>query len=270
MATPPPCTGLGPQCRELAVTLHIADLEEDNPTFHDAAATWLLGHTERIQMGRPYVLGTDMLVDAVIRVPCKYLSQPEPGVTGRGTTGDAGRSARCMAHGFTATPPRAPTPHPNGTQERQLRNGKYMVVFKGRQRALPLPLKRAAQRALPVMQGSNPCVGAACRTADNRRGAACCRDLTLDVVVHESETALEQLLRARKPPYLCKVKRTGPDLVECEVISGCGYLAEDGISCALHDRTLPNGRPAKPAICSDWPDLDPNDTGHPGCVLLKE
>jgi hypothetical protein len=270
MSKPPPCAGLGPQCRELPITIHIADLEEDGPTFHDAAATWLLGHTERIHMGKPYVLGTDMLVDAVIRIPCKYLSLQEPDVDGGGADGATGRSARCTAHGFTAFPPHRPAPHPNGTQERQLRNGKYVVVFKGQQRSLPLPLKRAAQRALPVVQGSNPCVGAPCRTADNRRGAACCRDLTLDVVVHESETMLERLLRARKPPYLCKVKRTSPDLVECEVISACAYLADDGISCALHNRLLPNGRPAKPSICSEWPDLEPDDTGHPGCVLLKD
>lgn len=268
MPTPPQCSGLGPQCRELAVTLHIADLEEDSPTFHDAAATWLLGHTERIHLGTPYVLGTDMLVDAVIRVPCKYLAVPEPGTDGRGTPGST--TARCTAHGFAAAPPRAHAPHPNGTQERQLDNGKYVVVFKGRQRALPLPLKRAAKRALPVMPQDNPCIGAPCRTADNRRGAACCRDLTLDVVVHESETHLERLLRSRKSPYLCRHKRTTPDLVECEVISACAYLADDGISCALHNRVLPNGRPAKPSICSDWPDLDPDDTGHPGCVLLND
>ncbi len=191
-------------------------------------------------------------------------------MTRDGTDGASQRSAHCRAHGFTALPPRTPPPHPNGTQERQLRNGKYVVVFKGRQHALPLPLKRAVQRALPVVKQHNPCVGAPCRTADNRRGAACCRDLTLDVVVHESETDLERLLRSRKSPYVCKLKRTSPNLVECEVISACAYLADDGINCALHDRLLPNGRPAKPAICSEWPDLDPDDTGHPGCVLLKD
>jgi hypothetical protein len=31
---------------------------------------------------------------------------------------------------------------------------------------------------------------------------------------------------------------------------------------------LPGGEPAKPFVCTDWPNLDPEHTGHPGCRLL--
>jgi hypothetical protein len=146
-------------------------------------------------------------------------------------------------------------------------NGAFSLVYKGRRRVLGLPIKRAARRALPVVQDANPCLGAPCRTGDNKRGAACCRDLTLEIALPESETRVEALLKARKSPYLCKVTREGEDTVEAEVISACGYLEGDGITCGLHDRTLPNGRPAKPSICSEWPDLGPDDEGHPGCRL---
>ena len=78
------------------------------------------------------------------------------------------------------------------------------------------------------------------------------------------------LLRARRSPYVCKVERADADVIECEVISACGYLTADGINCVLHDRRRPDGRPAKPRVCSRWPDLGPDDVGHPGCVLLPE
>jgi len=87
------------------------------------------------------------------------------------------------------------------------------------------------------------------------------------MVIPESATRTMALLKARKSPYFCKVEREGPDAVEAEVISACAYLEEDGITCALHNRVLPNGRLAKPSICMEWPDLEPDDLGHPGCPL---
>ena len=133
---------------------------------------------------------------------------------------------------------------------------------------LPLRVKRAARRALPVVQGANPCLDAPCRTADNTRGAACCRDLTLEVEAPNTEPELERLLRARRSPYLCKVNRTDDQTIECEAISACGYLdPSDGVSCVLHDRVLPNGRSAKPSICWEWPDIGPDEVTHPGCAL---
>ena len=74
MPTPPQCTALGHHCRDLAVTLRIATLKEDGQTLQDAAATWLLGHTENITMGKLYVENGHLQVDAVLHVPCKYLS----------------------------------------------------------------------------------------------------------------------------------------------------------------------------------------------------
>jgi hypothetical protein len=122
-----------------------------------------------------------------------------------------------------------------------------------------------------VQNGGNPCVGAPCRTADNVRGAACCRDLTLEVVAPAYDRRsdhLEALLLSRRAPYLCKTERVNEEILECEVISACGYLEDDGIGCALHDRLRPDGAPAKPFVCSEWPDLGPDDEGHPGCRLI--
>jgi hypothetical protein len=150
----------------------------------------------------------------------------------------------------------------------QLGNDTFSVYYKGRKRNLKLRLKRAARRALPVVQADNPCLGAPCRTGDNLRGAACCRDFTLELHLPESYEWTEALLRSRKSPYLCKVKREDDDTAECEVISACSFLKSDGISCSLHNRTLPNGRRAKPSLCYEWPELEKDETGHPGCRLI--
>lgn len=267
MPTPPPCSRMGRHCRELSLTLRIADLDDDSPTLQDAATTWLLGHTENISFGKPYVEASELLVDATLHVPCKYLElldkadRPLARRNGRHPP----KRARCTAHGYSGTAPRetrATTANP------QVQRGERMrVFFRRKERWLPLPLTHAAQRSLPVLRNGNPCIGAPCRTADNKRGAACCRDLTLDVVLPPTATLSEALLRARQPPYLCKVKREGPLSVECEMISACAYLEPDGISCRLHDRLLPNGRLAKPSICREWPELGEDEVAHPGCRL---
>jgi hypothetical protein len=262
MPEPPRCTSLGRHCRELSVTLRIADSKEDSQTFLDAAATWLLGHIERLSMDIPYFRASALVVDTVIHVPCKYLQ------LAAAANGDD--TARCSAHGFRGRAPSSSHVPATATPGFRRNDGKFDIVFRGKRRSLHLRVKREARRALPVLQGDNPCFAAPCRTADNKRGAACCRDLTLEVLTPESDTRTESLLRARRSPYLCKVSRESPQVVECEVISACGYLGEDGITCALHDRLLPNGRLAKPSICMEWPDLGPDDTGHPGCVLIEE
>jgi hypothetical protein len=257
MVTPPPCQQLGRHCRELRVTASIASLQDDRPPARDALATWLLGHTERISFGTPRIAGQRVVVDAVVHVPCKYLRAVGPG------------AARCAAHGFTRLLPA--TTRPARPAPRQHEDGTVSLVHRGRLRRLPLEQRPAPRRTLPVLDGENPCRGAPCRTADNTRGAACCRDLTLEVLAPAEDPRsdrIEALLRARRAPYLCKVERADAGIIECEVISACGYLAADGISCVLHDRKRPDGRPAKPRVCSRWPDLGPDDVGHPGCVLL--
>lgn len=258
MPTPPPCSGLGRQCRELRLTLKIADLDEDSAAERDAAATWLLGHTERIAFGTPYEREGLLMVDAVVKVPCKYLA-----------AGAAGAAVRCKAHGYRGTLPKASRPAPRRT----FRHGedRFTVVHGGRVQEMALPRKNGGGRRLPVVQ-DNPCATARCRTADNTIGAACCRDLTLDVVVPLGDERTELLLRARKPPYLCKVTRADETVLECEVISACGYLhPADGVSCVLHGRVRPGGREAKPDVCFEWPDFGKDDeeyAGHPGCVFL--
>jgi hypothetical protein len=268
----PACARLGPHCRALAVTLRVTKLDQDTPDEQDALATWLLGHTERIAFEAPYVRGHEMLVDAVIHVPCRYLTAAD-GQTPRKNGGPpqpgAGR-VRCAAHGFedgldaVQHPPTPPL---------RLGPGRFAIVQDGRQQRLDLPTRRTSPRSLPVLSETNPCSSAPCRTADNTRGAACCRDLTLDVIAPDgASTLLEDLLRSRRSPYVCKVTRADPRTLECEVISACGYLDDDGVACVLHDRVRPDGYPAKPMVCSNWPDPDGDDafTGHPGCVFLEE
>ena len=248
---------MGPQCRALRVTASVADLTEDDAQFRDAIGTWLLGHTERIDFGTPRVVGNRVVVNATLHTPCRYLAT------------DA-RGARCTAHGFAQTTPRRPWR--TATSRRPAsgfahQDGTVTLVHEGRVQAVPLSPRPAPPLALPTLQ-VNPCAGAQCRTADNRRGAACCRDLTLDVILPAWDTDAEALLAARQAPYVCKVTRVSEYIVECEVISACGYLEADGESCSLHDRVRPGGAPAKPSVCSEWPDLDPGDTAHPGCRLV--
>lgn len=232
--------------------MRISDLEDDSATLQDAAATWLTGHTERITWGDPYTTEDYLLVDATLHIPCRYLE-------------GNGSGARCGAFGYQGRSPRSTQAEFEGFR---MEGDRFSIIHHGERTDLNLPFEDADPRSLPVVQEKNPCVGAPCRTADNKKGAACCRDLTLELDVPESRQRLEALLRTRKSPYLCKIKREDEDTMECEVISACGYLDEnDGISCTLHGRVRPNGRPAKPSLCSEWPDLDEDETGHPGCVF---
>jgi hypothetical protein len=238
---------MGRQCRSLAVTLRIGSLDEGETSL-DHEATWLLGHTQHITFEQLWLGDGDLYVDARLHVPCRYLATDESG-------------ARCTAHGFRGALPSEP---PAPLQPRRLGDGRFTIV-EGMRQARRRLTTREAHRGLPVLNGENPCAAAPCRTADHRRGAACCRDLQIEIMCTRRETRLESLVRSRKPPYLCKVTRPGDFSIEAEVISACGYLAEDGIACSLHGRFRADGRPAKPDLCSDWP---PKDKGlHPGCVF---
>ena len=249
----PACTRLGQHCQELRLTLYIADTTDSTETQNDLG-TWLLGHTQRISFGKPYRAGGEVLVEAVVRVPCKYLEKNVQG-------------ARCKVHGHIGSLPRSVRPGEDATRRHP--DGRHTVFHDGRMRTLDLEPKR--RRVLPTLS-ANPCVGAPCRTADNTRGAACCRDLTLDIILPAHKTHDEDLLRSRKSPYLCKVERVDDRSMECEVISACDYLSpDDKVTCVLHDRKRPDGSNAKPGVCYEWPDLDRKGfTGHPGCVFLTD
>jgi hypothetical protein len=259
MILPPPCMSVGRQCRELDLTLRIAELTEDGPEFHDGIATWLLGHVERITFGKPYTSGTRLLVDVTMRVPCKYLKNEGS----RGTPADNRAPVTCTAHGMRGRLPA--TSQPEQTAFRTARGITIVQDLKVQAVAVSAPV---ARRPLPTVQTENPCAGAPCRTGDNKRGAACCRDLTIEVVSPQEDLEAESLLRSRQSPYLCKVNRTDEDLVECEVISACGHLEADNLSCELHGLVRPGGAPAKPSICSEWPSTDPDSVYHPGCRLI--
>ncbi len=246
MPTPPACTALGRQCRSLDVTLRIGKLEDGQESL-DHEATWLLGHTDRMDFGRLHRRKGDLLVDTRLHVPCKYLKEKDG-------------QARCAAHGFRApSPPRPRRP----TQPRQLGGSRFRLVDQGRLVARPAVDVKAG---LPVL-GTNPCLGARCRTADHTRSAACCRDLQVEIMCTREQTHLEALVRARQSPYLCKTDRDEEDSIESEMISACGYLGEDGVACSLHGRLREDGRPAKPDLCSTWP--EGGDLMHPGCVFAS-
>jgi hypothetical protein len=242
----PPCSRLGRQCRALRVTLRIGTIEEGRGSL-DAEATWLLGHTQRIDFDAPREDEGELYTDAVIHVPCKHLET------------EGGR-ARCRAHGFTGPTPRAPT---RAAQPRRLGGDRFLLVDDHTPRRLEVKTPR---RALPVVgDGSNPCATARCRTNDHVRGAACCRDLQVEIMCTREETELEALVRSRKAPYLCKVERPGDWSIEAEIISACDYLLPGTVNCALHGRVRADGRSAKPDLCFDWPPK--RKVLHWGCVF---
>jgi Fe-S-cluster containining protein len=233
----------------LDVTLRVAVLEGDED--HDA--TWMLGHTERVEFGSTFTDDDELWVHARLHVPCRHLEERTDG------------TVRCRAHRFRGTVDRVPhTPGP-----RQLDGDQFNLVDGRRMRRRTLPHVSHTARELPVVEMPNPCATAPCRTGDNRRGAACCRDFQVDIRCDEDNELLEELIRNRKSPYLCKVNRDDgdDDLLNAEIISACGYLLEDGIHCSLHDRQRGDGRPAKPLLCTAWPK---KRTGlHPGCVFAN-
>lgn len=246
----PPCEGMGTQCRSLRVTLRIGSLEEGTPSL-DHESTWLLGHTEHIQFGEVWDDEGDLYVNATLHVGCKYLRED-------------GGSARCTAHGFRGPAPARPR---RAAQPRQLGDDRFVVVDRMQQverRFAPPP------RSLPVLatpDSPNPCAGAPCETSDHRRGAACCRDLQIEIMCTPKQARLEALVRSRRSPYLCKVGRAGDYSIEAEMISACGYLEPGSVNCTLHGRHRADGRTAKPDLCFEWPPK--RQTLHPGCVFAK-
>lgn len=251
MAEAPPCTRLGRQCRALDVTLRVAHLD-DGASSGDAEATWLLGHTGRIRFGGLARRADHLYVRARLHVPCRYLSD-----------GDDGRVV-CRAHGFEGR--LAELPH--APADRRLDGERFEYVERGRLRRGRLAARPAPRRSLAVVASPNPCATARCRTADNTVGAACCRDLQVEILCRPSNRRLEALLRSRKAPYLCKVDREEPDSLGAEMISACSYLDDGGRLCTLHGRVRPDGREAKPPLCSDWPEADA--TYHGACALRPE
>lgn len=251
MKYPPPCKRLGPQCRGLPVTLRVGSLE-DSGTSLDHEATWLLGHTSQITFSELWEGNGDLYVDAVLHVGCRFLRLD-------------GKGAKCALYGFGGPLPRGPR---RRDQTRRLGGNRFRIVEDGQPAARTLPAEVPAAsrgRSLPVLASSNPCANAPCRTAEHTRGAACCRDLQVEIMCTRKERALEALVRSRRSPYLCKIERPGDYSLEVEMISACGYLGDDGIACTLHGRRRPDGRPAKPDLCSEWP---PKNKGlHPGCVF---
>jgi hypothetical protein len=248
----PPCRSLGVQCKSVRVTLRIGELEE-GPTSLDHEATWLLGHTERIDFLELWEGEGDLYVEAVLHVGCRYLHE-------------AGGRATCRAYGFEGPSPRGARRAP---QPLRLGEDRFVVVEDCQNAVLDL---RPPARSLPVAgNGSghaaedNPCASAPCRTADNVRKAACCRDLQVEIMCTRAQTRLESLVRSRRSPYLCKIERAGDYSLEVEMISACGYLGPDGVACSLHGRYRSDGRTAKPDLCFEWP---PKNRGlHPGCVF---
>ncbi len=250
---PPACRRLGSHCQGLRVVLRVSALE-GGIRSGDHEATWLLGHTERLDFGELWLDRAELYVDAVLRVPCRYLHHEDDG------------SVSCAAHGFRGAGVRQPAP-PRPAIPRRLETNRFVLVEGAREVERTLSEPSLPSRSLPVVPDGNPCATARCRTADNRRGAACCRDLQIEIMCTTRQRHLESLVRSRKSPYLCKVEREGNYSLGAELISACGYLKDDGIHCALHGRKRSDGRPAKPDLCSQWP--EDAETTHPGCVFAR-
>ncbi len=242
---------MGSQCQSLALTLRLTSPDE-NPTTSDHEATWALGHTERVSFGVLWEDDGDLYSDTVFHIPCRHLKDQ-----GNGTS-------RCAAHGYRGKTPKVSYPK---AQPRQLGGDKFRVVDGRMLVTRDLPMAPAPKRSLPVVDGANPCATARCETSDHKQKAACCRDMTVEIMCTKREKKLEALVRHRKAPYLCKVNRDSDFALEAELISACGYLGADGVACTLHGRVRADGRPAKPALCSDWPPK--NEELHPGCVFAK-
>jgi hypothetical protein len=232
------------------VTLRVSS-SLDKPTSGDHEATWLLGHTERISFGRLWRHHDDLFCRATLHVPCKHLKRN-------------GDEVQCAAWGFSGTLPRSQT----ANQGRHLGGDRFRIVERGKlvQRLLPRPA--IAPRRLVVLS-QNPCATAPCQTSDHKVGAACCRDLQIEIMCDKSWTRQELLIRSRQSPYLCKVTRERDDAIEAEMISACGYLGEDGVACELHGRKRPTGESAKPNLCHRWPHPTGEEVLHPGCVFEK-
>jgi hypothetical protein len=245
---PPPCRRLGRHCRALDVTLRVAALEGDED--HDA--TWLFGHTQRIDFGRTFEDDGELWCEATLHVPCRHL-----------VAGEDGAADRCAAHGFRG---RVPRPRQRASS-RRLGKDRFELFEKRRLVRRTIEAPRSPRRALPLAPDSNPCAHAPCETSDHVRHAACCRDLQVEVRCTERQTLLEALLRNRKSPYLCKVEREKDEehVLVAEMISACSFLKEDGLHCDLHGRKRADGRPAKPKLCSTWPEK--RSGLHPGCAF---
>ncbi len=220
------------------------DGEED----HDA--TWLLGHTERIDFGPVFARDEELWCRARIHVPCRFLAN-----------GDAGGAVRCTAHGYVGRVPLAR----RRRDARRLGADRFRIVEQQRlvERRLVAP-KAPPSRALPVVDSPNPCATARCSTSDHRVGAACCRDVQVDIACDRRQTLLEALIRNRKSPYLCKTERENDEQLTVEIISACSFLKADN-GCDLHGRVRPDGRPAKPLMCSRWPEK--RSGLHPKCAF---
>lgn len=260
---------MGPQCNGLRVLLRVASLERRRGKLDresaDHEATWLLGHTERITfLGDLRQDGEDLYQEAMLGVPCRYLKGGRQ--AGGAATEDEAHPEFCAAHGYSRRV-RKGALEPDPAEPRSFPGDRFRIVEKGQAvtRVLPPPVR--PPRELPIHAGSNPCIGAPCRTADNARGAACCRDLQVEIMCTPKQRRLEALVRSRQSPYLCKVEREGPFSLGAEMISACAFLMEDKVHCALHGRKRPDGRPAKPDLCSEWPER--GDTIHPGCVFAS-
>ncbi len=75
MPKPPPCKKIRTTCLELDIIIRIADLRSESFEEQDAAATWILGHNERMTFGAPYTAKGELRVDATVHVPCRFLKK---------------------------------------------------------------------------------------------------------------------------------------------------------------------------------------------------
>ena len=158
----PPCQRMGSQCRALRATLRVG-IARGRQASLDHEATWLLGHTQHITFGEPWIGNGDLYVEAMLHVPCRYLR-------------DDGTTAACALYGYRGRPPRQP---PRAEQPRRLGGQRFRIIDGTRMVTRSLPDAPAPDRSLPVLAAANPCADRALpdrrQPAGSRRAAAISR-----------------------------------------------------------------------------------------------
>lgn len=244
---PPRCAAMGSYCRQIPVRMVICPPDTDRREA-DHLATWLTGHTGRLDFGEISWRAEGLVVDAVLHAPCAFLRD------------SPGGAAECVGFGYcdsSETVERVAASRVRG-------NRTYELVEDAAIRELQLSelSTDSAERAHP-----NPCAGVACVAGDRSTGSACCREMAIYILCDETDTGLLQLLMSRDSSVVSRVVRYSPGVLQAQLISACSYLGPRG-DCTLYGRARPDGLPAWPSICQRWP-LTADEVRNPRCIFHR-
>ena len=248
-----PAAASGSQCQSIRVTLRDRRAG-GRPDSLDHEATWLLGHTAQIDFLELWEGEGDLYVDAVAPRPLSLSAPggrpgPMPGARLRGARAPGARGAsrsRCSSAAtasWSSTDCRNAVLRASASPRARCRCSRTAPVARA---TTPAPRPRAAPPTTPA----KPPAAVTCRSRSCAPGP--------------SADWRRWCVRAARR---ISARSSGPATtsLEVEMISACGYLEGDGVSCSLHGRHRADGRTAKPDLCFEWP---PKNRGlHPGCVF---